>query len=140
VVDAAGGDALAESLAAVRPNGTVVSVATRGAVVLEPTLRKGLSLHSVSTLLPLLTGEGRERHGAALRELAATVDAGCLCPLLDDARFTFDDVTAAHRRAESSERIGKVVLTHPDHARVDADTPPAAARSAAIRQLLAGSR
>ncbi|AHG93403.1 Alcohol dehydrogenase zinc-binding domain protein (plasmid) [Gemmatirosa kalamazoonensis] len=140
VVDASGGAALAESLAAARPNGTVVTVATRGAVDLGPMLRKGLSLHAVSTLLPLLTGEGRERHGAMLRELAATVDAGCLCPLLDEARFTFDDVAAAHRRAASAERIGKVVLAHPEHARVDFVTPAAAARSGAIRQLLAGSR
>jgi NADPH2:quinone reductase len=140
VVDAAGGRALAASLDAVRPNGTVVSVAARGAVDLAPVLRKGLSLHAVCTLLPLLSGEGRERHGAMLREIAATVDAGGLCPLLDDARLTYDDVAAAHRRAEGDARIGKVVMTHPDHARVGADTPAATARSGAIRQLLAASR
>ena len=64
-------------------------------------------------LLPLLTGQQRERHGAMLREVAELVDAGRLRPLLDPAAFTFDDVAAAHRHVESGAHVGKVVLTHP---------------------------
>ena len=113
VVDTVGGDVLAASFAAARCNGTVVSVMTRGTIDLTPTLTKGLSLHAVFMLLPLLTGEGRERHGAMLREAAELVDAGRLRPLLDPAAFTFDDVAAAHRHVESGAHVGKVVLTHP---------------------------
>ena len=116
VFDTVGGDVLAQSFAAARPNGTVVSILPRGTFDLGPVMSKALSLHGVFMLLPLLTGEGRERHGAMLAEIAETVDADQLRPLVDDARFTFDDAAAAHRRAESADKVGKVVLVHPDHA------------------------
>jgi NADPH2:quinone reductase len=113
VVDTAGGEALARSLEAARPNGIVVSIMTRGTFDLTPMLTRGLSLHAVFMLLPMLTGEGRERHGAMLREVAELVDAGRLRPLLDDSTFTFDQVADAHRRVEGGGHVGKVVLTHP---------------------------
>jgi NADPH2:quinone reductase len=113
VVDAAGGEALARSFEAARPNGVVVSIMTRGSFDLTPTLTRGLSLHVVAMLLPMLTGEGRDRHGAMLREVAELVDAGRLRPLVDDSTFTFDQVADAHRRLEGGGHVGKVVLTHP---------------------------
>jgi NADPH2:quinone reductase len=116
VVDTAGSEALTRSLEAGRANGTVVSIMTRGTFDLTPMLTRGLSLHAVFMLLPMLTGEGRERHGAMLREIAALVDAGRLRPLLDDSTFTFDQVADAHRRVESGGHVGKVVLTHPTFA------------------------
>ena len=116
VVDTVGGPTLAQSFAAARANGAVVSILARGTFDLAPVMSKALTLHSVFMLLPLLTGEGRERHAAMLAEIAAAVDAGWLRPLIDDERFTFDQVAAAHRRAESGAQVGKVVLVHPEHA------------------------
>lgn len=113
VVDTVGGDVLAAAFGAARPNGTVVSSMTRGMVDLTPTLTRGLSLHAVFMLLPMLTGEERERHGRMLREIAGEVDAGRLRPLVDERAFTFDEVAAAHRHVERGAHVGKVVLTHP---------------------------
>lgn len=113
VFDTVGGDVLAQSFEAARPNGTVVSILTRGTFDLAPVMQKALSLHGVLMLLPMLSGEGRERHGRMLREVAERVDAGRLRPLLDPTRFTFDQAADAHRRAESGEQVGKVVLAHP---------------------------
>jgi NADPH:quinone reductase len=113
VVDTVGGEVLAQSFAAARPNGVVVSILPRGTFDLGPVMSKALSLHAVFMLLPMLTGDDRERHGAMLADIAATVDAGGVRPLLDRTAFTFDDVAAAHRRAEAGDHIGKVVLTHP---------------------------
>jgi NADPH2:quinone reductase len=115
VVDTAGGEALVQSLAAARHNGTVVSIMTRGQFDLAPLLTRGLSLHAVFMLIPLLTGEGRERHGTMLREIAAAVDAGRLHPLVDETDYTFDTIEDAYRRAEGGEKLGKVVVTHPEY-------------------------
>lgn len=115
-IDTVGGAVLSQSMEAVRMNGTVVSTLTRGSHDLGVMLSRGLSLHSVFMLIPLLTGEGRERHGAMLREIAESVDAGRLRPLIDPATFTFDEVAAAHRHVEDGRHVGKVVLAHPTQA------------------------
>ena len=61
------------------------------------------------TLLPLLTGLGQAHHGAILREAATLVDTGKLKPLLNEQRFSFTDVAAAHAVVESGS-LGKVVV------------------------------
>jgi NADPH:quinone reductase len=113
VFDTVGGEVLTQSLQAARQNGTVVSILTRGEFDLSVMMQKALTLHSVLMLLPMLSGEGRERHGRMLREIAQLVDAGRLRPLLDPTLFTFDQVVDAHRRMEAGTHVGKVVLTHP---------------------------
>ena len=111
VFDTRGGDILAQSFALTALNGTVVAVDSRARYDLHPLHAKGLTLHVVYMLLPLLTGQGRAAHGRILIDLAALVEAGHVRPLLDANQFTFDAVAAAHRRAQSGEQIGKVVLT-----------------------------
>jgi NADPH2:quinone reductase len=61
-------------------------------------------------LLPLLRGPGRDRHGRILRSLAEMVDAGKLRPLIDDSHFTLATAPDAHRRLESGQAHGKVVI------------------------------
>jgi NADPH2:quinone reductase len=77
---------------------------------LKPMHLKGLSLHVIFMLLPLLTGEGRERHGSILREVAALADEGKLRPLLDGSRFTLATAAEAYRRLQSGDATGKVVI------------------------------
>jgi NADPH:quinone reductase len=71
---------------------------------------KALSLHIIFMLLPLLTGKGRERHGAILREIAALVDAGKLRPLMDETHFTLTNAADAYRYLLSGKATGKVVI------------------------------
>ncbi len=71
---------------------------------------KGLSLHVIFMLLPLLTGEGRERHGSILREIAALAGEGKLRPLVDGSRFTLATAAEAYRRLQSGDATGKVVI------------------------------
>lgn len=113
VFDAAGGDALVHAFAATRANGRIVSIQSRGQHDLGAMMPKALSLHVIFMLLPMLTGEGRKRHGAILADAAALVEQGRLKPLLDPAFFTFDEVEAAHARLRSNQHLGKIVLTHP---------------------------
>lgn len=61
-------------------------------------------------LLPLLSGEGRERHGAILREAAVGVDAGQLTPQLAPRRFTLADAGDAHALVATGRGQGAVVV------------------------------
>jgi len=115
VFDTVGGENLSASFEAVCRNGRVINILSMAEYDLTPMHLKGLSLHVVFMLLPLLTGAGRTRHGEILTEATKLCDAGKLHPLID-SRFSFDDAGDAHRRAESGEQIGKVVLFHPDYA------------------------
>lgn len=113
VYDTVGGDNLGNAFAAVRRNGQVINILSMAQHDLTPMHLKGLSLHVVFMLIPLLTGQGRARHGAILKEAARLADAGQLRPMIDST-FPFDRAGDAHRRAESGRLIGKVVIIHPD--------------------------
>jgi NADPH2:quinone reductase len=116
VFDTIGGDTLTHSFEAAALNGTVVSISTNASYDLSPMHSKGLSLHVVFMLIPLLHGIGRARHGEILTEVAKLVDAGQLKPLIDPHTFTFAEVGAAHRLLEEGQAIGKIVLTQPLYA------------------------
>ncbi len=113
VFDTVGGENVARCFQAAAVSGTVVSISTRTTADLSPLHAKGLSLHVVFMLIPLLYNQarGRERHGEILRELTALVDAGKVQPLLDPRRFTFGDAAEAHAWLQSGNATGKVVLT-----------------------------
>lgn len=109
VFDTVGNDNLQNAFKAARLNGTVVSTVSLSQQDLTLLHAKGLTLHLVYMLIPLLYGGDRARHGAILSQLAALVDAGKIRPLLDSRRFKFSEVAEAHQRAETGA-IGKVVL------------------------------
>ncbi len=111
VLDTVGGDNIAPSLDAARLNGTVVTIMARANLDLGAMHVKGLSLHAVFMLIPMIHDVGRARHGAILTELAALVDAGKVKPLLDELDFTLAQLPDAMRRLESGAAIGKVVVT-----------------------------
>lgn len=110
VVDTVGGPNLDLSFGAAAPNGRVVATAARSTHDLSPLHGKGLSLHVVFMLLPMLRDEGREKHGRILRELATLVEAGKVRPLLDPHRFDLAHAAEAHRHLESGKAVGKVVV------------------------------
>jgi len=115
VFDTVGDDNIARSIEAAKPNGQIACIAGRTQIDGGSLHMKGLSLHLVFMLIPLLHGVDRERHGAILESVAALVDGGALKPLIDDQRFAFDQVGEAHAYAESGKQIGKVLVVHPDH-------------------------
>lgn len=114
VFDTVGADNLERCIEAAALNGAVATIAAREAHDLMPAYVKGLSLHTVLMLIPMMHGTARARHGDILREVARLADDGALRPLLDERRFTFDEIGAAHARAASGEHLGKVVALHPD--------------------------
>ncbi|MDG4840006.1 zinc-dependent alcohol dehydrogenase family protein [Micromonospora sp. WMMD967] len=111
VVDNVGGATLDASFAAVRTyHGHVVSALGWGTHSLAPLSFRGATYSGVFTLLPMLTGRGREHHGDILREIATLADAGALRPRLDRRRFTLDTIMDAHRVVADGIAEGKVVV------------------------------
>ncbi|MBE9078611.1 zinc-dependent alcohol dehydrogenase family protein [Romeria aff. gracilis LEGE 07310] len=111
VFDSTGGANLPNSFEAARLNGTVVTPSSSQSYDLSIMHAKGLSLHVVFMLLPMLKDVGRERHRAILREVASLVDNGHLKPLIDPSKFNFAQVAQAHDRLEQNKAVGKIVLT-----------------------------
>jgi NADPH:quinone reductase-like Zn-dependent oxidoreductase len=110
VYDTVGGAVLDASFLAVKRFGHVVSALGWGTHALAPLSFKGGTYSGVFTLLPLLTGIGRERHGEILREAARMADGGKLAPILDARVFTLATAIEAHRAIEDGTAEGKVVV------------------------------
>jgi NADPH:quinone reductase len=111
VYDTVGGETLDASFRAVRTyQGHVLSCLGCGQHSLAPLSFRAASYSGVFTLLPLLTGRGRERHGQILGEGAKLIEAGLLKPLLDPRRFTLQTAEAAYDLQASGEAQGKRVI------------------------------
>jgi NADPH:quinone reductase len=110
VYDTIGGETLDASFRAVRRFGHVVSALGWGTHALAPLSFRAASYSGVFTLLPLLTGEGREHHGEILGEAAKLVDAGKIWPRIDPRRFTLQTVDEAYRAIEGGGTSGKIVV------------------------------
>lgn len=110
VFNATGGPELETDFQAARPNGHVVAIVSLFEADLSTLHAKGLSLHLVFMLLPMLSGIGGNDHKRILEELAELVDAGRIRPLIDPSTFTLETLGAAHAHAESGAASGKVVV------------------------------
>lgn len=111
VFDSIGNENLLRSFEATKLNGNVVTTMSLGQFDMSMAHLRGLSLHVVFMLIPLLHNINRSHHGRILSEAAKLVDEGKLRPLIDPHRFTFNEVYDAHRLMESGKHIGKIVLT-----------------------------
>jgi NADPH2:quinone reductase len=110
VFDTVSGGNLPKSFEAAKFNGEVIATVALGQFDLSPVHLKGLSLHVIFMLIPLIHGVNRSAHGATLRDAARLVDEGKLHPLVDPHEFQISDVAEAHRLLESGKAVGKVVL------------------------------
>ena len=110
IYDTIGGETLDASFRAVRRFGHVVSALGWGTHALAPLSFRAASYSGVFTLLPLLTGEGREHHGEILAQAAKLVDAGKIKPRVDPRRFTLQTVEEAYRAIEGRGTSGKIVV------------------------------
>ncbi len=110
VFDTVGNDNLQNAFKAAKLNGTVISTVSLSQQDLTLLHAKGLTLHLVYMLIPMLFNLDRSYHGKILTKLADLVDKGKISPLIDSQSFTFADVAAAHAYAESGTAVGKVVL------------------------------
>lgn len=111
VYDTVGGSTLDASFKAVKPyTGHVLSCLGWGQHSLAPLSFRSATYSGVFTLTPLLTGMGREHHGAILRQAAALADAGQLTVRVDQQRFGLDTVNDAFRQVAQGRGKGKTII------------------------------
>jgi NADPH2:quinone reductase len=111
VFDSVGGANMTQSFEAAALNANIASTVSLVDIDLSTAHFKGLSLHVVFMLIPMLHNIGRKQHGLILEELAKIVDAKHLIPVLDEQSFSLEQVAQAHARLESGKAIGKVVVS-----------------------------
>ncbi|MEX3777239.1 zinc-dependent alcohol dehydrogenase family protein [Pseudomonas sp. MYb118] len=111
VYDTVGGETLDASFKAARVyHGHVVSCLGWGQHSLAPLSFRGATYSGVFTLLPLLTGVGREQHGQILRQAAQLIEAGKLKPMMDARTFTLENAESAHELLVSGAAQGRLVI------------------------------
>jgi len=111
VYDTVGGETLDRSFQAARTyHGHVLSCLGWGQHSLAPLSFRGATYSGVFTLLPLLTGHGREHHGQILAQAARLIEAGQLKPLLDPRRFTLQTAEEAYTLLASGAAQGRLVI------------------------------
>ncbi|MEO0478954.1 MAG: zinc-dependent alcohol dehydrogenase family protein [Planctomycetota bacterium] len=112
VFDSIGGPNMTNSFEAAALNGQIASTVSLCELDLTPAHFKGLSLHVVFMLIPMLHDHDRAAHAAILRELTQIAESGGLKPVLDESEFGLEQAGEAHARLESGQAMGKVVVTH----------------------------
>ncbi|SFG84371.1 zinc-dependent alcohol dehydrogenase family protein [Neptunomonas qingdaonensis] len=110
VFDSVGGANIANSFEAAALNGQVATTVAMVELDLSVAHFKGLSLHVVFMLIPMIHDHGRKAHGHILSEIAKIAEAGNLRPVLDEQRFTLTEAGLAHARLSSGQAMGKVVI------------------------------
>ena len=111
VFDSVGGNNMLNSFEAAALNGQVVTTVSMLEIDLTLAHFKGLSLHVVFMLIPMLHNYKREQHGHMLSEIAAIADQGKLKPVVDEEYYELKDIAKAHERLQSGQALGKVVVT-----------------------------
>jgi NADPH2:quinone reductase len=110
VFDSVGGANMTTSFNAAALNGQVASTVSMVELDLSVAHFKGLSLHVVFMLIPMLHNYKREAHAQILNKLTEIAEAGALRPVLDEQSFSLEKAGQAHDRLSSGQGMGKVVI------------------------------
>ena len=110
VYDTVGAENMLKSFEAATLNGQIATTVSLCEIDLSTAHFKGLSLHVVFMLIPMLHNFKREQHGEILRNITKIAEAGDLKPLLDEQQFSMENVGEAYSKLESRKTIGKVVV------------------------------
>ncbi len=111
VYDSIGAANLLNSFEAAALNGQVATTVSMAEIDLTGAHFKGLSLHVVFMLIPMLHDHKREQHGEILAKLAEIVDAGKLTPVVDKQHFDLEQAGQAHEHLTHGKTLGKVVIS-----------------------------
>jgi NADPH:quinone reductase-like Zn-dependent oxidoreductase len=112
VFDSVGGANMSKSFEAAALNAQVATTVSMCELDLTTAHFKGLSLHVVFMLIPMLYNHKREQHAEILENIAKISEAGFLTPVLDENQYTLEEVASAYARLESGKAMGKVVISN----------------------------
>jgi NADPH2:quinone reductase len=110
VYDSVGAGNLINSFNAAALNGHIATTVSLCELDLSTAHFKGLSLHVVFMLIPMLHNHKREAHGEILQTMTKIIEDGGLKPILDEQSFSLEEAGKAHARLESGQAMGKVVI------------------------------
>lgn len=110
IFDTVGGKNLENSFQAAALNGVISTTVARSTSDLTPLHDKGLSLHVVFMLIPLIYNIDRPYYGEILRKTAVLANEGMIVPLIDPHTFHISQIAQAHEHLESGKAKGKIVL------------------------------
>lgn len=110
VFDSVGGANMANSFQAAALNGQIATTVAMCELDLTTAHFKGLSLHVVFMLIPMLHNHRRSDHAGILQALAKICEEDGLKPVLDEENFSLEQAGDAYARLESGKAMGKVVV------------------------------
>ncbi|WP_096085087.1 zinc-binding dehydrogenase [Agaribacterium haliotis] len=110
IYDTVGGEHLNKSMQAAALNAQIATTVSMAELDLTLAHIKGLSVHVVFMLIPMIHNVGRETHAQILGKVKAIVEAGALKPVLSEQQFSLEQAAAAHDYAEAGTGMGKVVI------------------------------
>jgi len=113
ILDMVGGDYIARNYEAAAPDGRIVQIAFLNGSKVELDFRRLMLkrlTHTGSTLRSRSVAE-KARIAESLRDKVLPLLSAGRCRPVIDSTFALDDVVQAHRRMESGEHVGKIVLT-----------------------------
>lgn len=111
IFDSVGGPNLINSFNAAALNAQVATTVSLLEIDLTIAHFKGLSLHVIFMLIPMLHNHKREAHGEILLRLTEIIDAGKMKPFVDSQDFTLEEIGKAHDYLTSGKALGKIVVT-----------------------------
>ena len=111
IFDSVGGANMINSFEAAALNAQIASTVALIELDLSIAHFKGLSVHVVFMLIPMLHKLKRKDHSEILKSLAKIVEAGELKPILDEVSYSLERVGDAHARLESGQAMGKIVVS-----------------------------
>lgn len=111
VFDTVGGANMLKSFEAAALNGQVITTVSRLELDLSMAHFKGLSIHVVFMLIPMIHNHRRQLHHEILKRIARVCESGAYTPLVDPTEFSVTQVEQAHAYLASGEAVGKVVMT-----------------------------
>jgi len=110
IYDSVGGENLSKSFEAAALNAHIATTVSLCELDLSPAHFKGLSLHVVFMLIPMIHSHNRKAHGEILAALTKIIEAGDLKPIVDEKNFSLKELGDAYAHLTSGKAIGKVVV------------------------------
>ncbi|WP_261837165.1 zinc-dependent alcohol dehydrogenase family protein [Vibrio ishigakensis] len=110
VYDSVGGANLPNSIEATKLNGQIATTVSLLELDLSMVHLKGLSLHVVFMLIPMIHNVNREQHSGILKAMSHIAEEGFLTPIVDPQVFPLEEVGKAHDHLASRTAIGKVIV------------------------------
>ena len=110
VFDTVGDSNMLKSFEAAALNAQVITTTSMLEFDLTLAHLKGLTLHVVFMLIPMLHNHKRQDHQDILASIANLTEAGHYQPLLDTSQFDITQVQQAHEHLASGQAQGKIVL------------------------------